>query len=75
LVEFDKATSKSSLSKIKDISKIEKLEENKWKLYSNKKEDLRIEISKFANDNGLLVLAMQKETQSLENVFKNLTLA
>jgi ABC-2 type transport system ATP-binding protein len=75
LVEFDKETSKIALNKINGISKVEALGDNEWKLYSNKKEDLRVEISKFANDNGLLVLAMQKEVQSLENVFKNLTLA
>lgn len=75
LVEFEGATSKNALSKIKGVSKVEELENNKWKLYSNEKEDLRKEVSKFANDNGLLVLTIQKETQSLENVFKNLTLS
>lgn len=75
LVEFEGTTSKNVLGKIKGVSKVEELENNKWKIYSNEKEDLRKEVSKFANDNGLLVLTIQKETQSLENVFKNLTLS
>lgn len=75
LVEFDGVTSKNQLKQIKGIDKVEHIIDNKWRLTSNNKEDLRIEISKFANDNSLLVLAMQKEVQSLENVFKNLTLA
>lgn len=75
LVEFDGITTKEQLKQIKGVAKVEYLQETKWRLTSNQKEDLRIEISKFANDNSLLVLAMQKEVQSLENVFKNLTLA
>lgn len=75
LVEFEGTTSKNALGKIKGVSKVEELEGNKWKIYSNEKEDLRKEVSRFANDNGLLVLTIQKETQSLENVFKNLTLS
>lgn len=75
LVEFEGNTNKNELNKINGVSKVDELEGNKWKIYSNEKEDLRKEISRFANDNGLLVLTIQKETQSLENVFKNLTLS
>ena len=52
---------------------MKQLNENEWEIISTQPEDLRAEISKFAGSKGLLVLSLQKETQKLENVFKELT--
>jgi len=73
IVEFDKEISKSILKNIDGLSQITNIEGNKWKLHSRNQDDFRIKVSKFANANNLLVLSMQKEIQSLENVFKDLT--
>ena len=73
LVEFDKAISKSAIKNIPNLSKSTNVEGNKWRLQSNEKEDFRVNVSKFANTNNLLILSMQVEVQSLENVFKKLT--
>ena len=73
LVEFDKETTKSQLSKIDKISNVKALEEGKWLLSTTSKEDIRPVISKYAQDNGLLVLTMQREEKSMEEVFKQLT--
>ena len=72
-VEFDKPVSKTELKQIVGVSKVKQLNENEWEIISTQPEDLRAEISKFAGSKGLLVLSLQKETQKLENVFKELT--
>jgi ABC-2 type transport system ATP-binding protein len=72
-VEFEKVISKTELKSIKGVEKVKQLEGNVWQLISTKPEDLRIEISKFAASKGVLVLSLQKETQKLENIFKELT--
>ncbi len=72
-VEFDKPVSKTELKQISGVSKVNELNANEWKIISTRTDDLRVEISKFANSKGLLVLSLQKETQKLESVFKELT--
>ncbi|MFT4696413.1 MAG: ABC-2 type transport system ATP-binding protein [Urechidicola sp.] len=72
-VEFEKIVSKTELKSIKGVEKVKQLEGNSWQLISTKPEDLRVEISKFASSKGILVLSLQKETQKLENIFKELT--
>lgn len=72
-VEFDKAISKTELKSIIGVQKVTDLGDNIWEIVSSKPEDLRAEISKFASSKGLLVLSLQKETQKLENIFKELT--
>lgn len=72
-VEFESVVSKTELKSIKGVDKVKQLEGNSWQLTSTKSEDLRVEISKFAASKGLLVLSLQKETQKLENIFKELT--
>lgn len=72
-VEFEKIVSKTELKFIKGVEKVKQLEGNSWQLISTKPEDLRVEISKFASSKGILVLSLQKETQKLENIFKELT--
>ncbi|MCH2234826.1 MAG: gliding motility-associated ABC transporter ATP-binding subunit GldA [Crocinitomicaceae bacterium] len=73
LVEFDKETTRSQLNKIDGINNVREVAENKWLLSTNQTEDIRPVISKFAQDNGLLVLTMNKEEKSMEEVFKELT--
>ena len=65
--------SKTELKSIVGVSKVTDLGENVWEIISSKPEDLRAEISKFAASKGLLVLSLQKETQKLESIFKELT--
>tara|TARA_R110002072_G_scaffold282761_1_gene445855 strand:+ start:80078 stop:80980 length:903 start_codon:yes stop_codon:yes gene_type:complete len=71
-VEFDGTVSKSQLSKITAVSKVEMLN-NGWLLESKENIDLRKTIAQFAQENKLLTLTLKKEEKSLEEVFKNLT--
>ena len=70
-VEFQGTVTKSQLSKIKEITKVETRSEG-WLLYSET-EDLRPYISKFSQENNLIILTLQLEQKSLSSVFKDLT--
>ena len=69
-VEFDKAISTKKLQTISGVSIVNPIEDNLFLLEPKSKIDLRPAISKFANENGLLILTLQKEEHSLEQAFK-----
>tara|TARA_B100000524_G_scaffold136749_1_gene68393 strand:+ start:6814 stop:7710 length:897 start_codon:yes stop_codon:yes gene_type:complete len=70
-VEFQEPVTKSQLSKIKEVKKVETRAEG-WLLYSEK-EDLRPHVSRFSQENNLVILTLQLEQKSLSSVFKDLT--
>jgi ABC-2 type transport system ATP-binding protein len=72
VVEFDKEVSKPQLEKIDGVSNVLNKTSNTWFL-EIKSDSVRNNIYQFAMQNELTVLTIQKETQSLESVFKNLT--
>jgi ABC-2 type transport system ATP-binding protein len=72
-VEFDKAFTKSELRKIEGISKISENGTNRWMLEAKATVDMRAAIFQFAVQNQAAVLEMQKQSLSLEDIFKELT--
>lgn len=72
-VEFDKEISKSQLKKIEGVTDARQLEGNTWLIETDADRDIRKDIFNYAVANGLSVLALQKEEQKLEDVFKQLT--
>lgn len=72
VVEFDKEVKKSQLEKIDGVSNVLNKTSNIWFL-EIKSDNVRNNIYQFAMKNELTVLTIQKETQSLESVFKTLT--
>lgn len=72
-VEFDKEIGRNKLASIPGVKNVKPVEGNIWVIEAEKQEDFRPVISRFASDNGMLILALRKEEQSLEEVFKNLT--
>lgn len=72
-VEFDGVVERKALLKIPGVRDAENLSGNNWRLKAVGKKDVRKEIARFAQQNGLLVLTLQKEEQSLEDAFKKLT--
>ena len=70
-VEFEGKVTKSQLSKIKDINKVDQKGKG-WLLYS-KSVDPRAEISRFSQEHNLIILTLQLEQKSLSSVFKDLT--
>lgn len=71
-VEFDKEVNKAQLEKIEGVSNVVNKTSNTWYL-EILSDIVRNNIYQFAMQNELTVLTIQKETQSLEKVFKNLT--
>jgi len=72
-VEFDKDISRNKLQSINGVSGVKRVENNMFLVEIKSKDDVRPAISQFANDNGVLILTMQKEEHSLEDAFKKLT--
>lgn len=73
IVEFDKTVNKSQLMKINGIGNAENSNGNTWIIESVADKDIRNDVFKFAVDNQLTVLTLQKNEQKLEEVFKELT--
>lgn len=73
IVEFDKPVSKSQLTKITAVEDAAQLEGNNWQIITRPDVDVRSDVFKFAVDNKLSVLGMQREERKLEDVFKELT--
>lgn len=73
-VEFDRKTSSKAIMNFLKASGITHIKDNKWQIEAKPDEDIRSEIFRFAVQNNLSVLAMQREEQSLEDVFRQLTI-
>ena len=72
-VEFDTEITRSQLMKINNVHSVKQLEGNQWLFASKGEGDLRVDISRFAKENDLLVLTIRLEEKSMEEVFKQLT--
>lgn len=71
-VEFDSVVSKAQLSKIPNVSKVESLN-NGWLIESLANDDLRKSVAQYAQQQNWLILTLNIEQKSLEEVFKELT--
>ncbi len=71
-VEFDKLVTVGELQKIEGVVQVKNSNNNIW-LFEIKEDAARNNIFQFAMQKEIVVLTMQKETQSLEAVFKKLT--
>jgi ABC-2 type transport system ATP-binding protein len=72
-VEFDKNPSESDLAGIVNVKTVSQLKENIWLIEAEGTEDIRPLIFSFAVKNNLTVLALQKQENNLEEVFRHLT--
>jgi ABC-2 type transport system ATP-binding protein len=71
-VEFDAKVTKAQLTKIVNVSKVEALN-NGWLIESRSTDDLRKLVSQHAQTQNWLILTLNIEQKSLEEVFKELT--
>jgi len=72
-VEFSDSIDETALLQIAGVTRAEHIRENSWRLQTDSDDDVRKAIFDFAVSKNLSVLAMQKEEQRLEDVFKELT--
>jgi len=73
VVSFDKDPDQKLFKELKNTKKYEKAGERTWKLLTDKPDELRKEIMQWALQHDLNINSIQKETQSLEDVFRTLT--
>jgi ABC-2 type transport system ATP-binding protein len=73
VVEFDKETDLLKLSEIKATNIIKPVGINTWQIEAEGEEDIRPAIFKFAVDNNLTVLSLNKRQSNLEEIFRHLT--
>lgn len=71
-VEFDNKVSTAQLKKIPNVSKVEGLN-NGWLIESLSNTDLRKEVAQYAQAQDWLILTLNIEQKTLEEVFKELT--
>lgn len=72
-VEFNKVVEELSLLSIRGVNSCRNLKGKLWELETDGQSDIREDIFKFAVENGLAVLSMQKSEKGLEEVFQQLT--
>lgn len=72
-VEFDKSTEEKKLKALQGVESVKHVKGNSWRLVTKPDMDIRPVLFKFAVDNGLSILEMQREEKKLEDVFKELT--
>lgn len=73
LVSFEKEISKDLIQKIVGVGKIENTGNMRWKLYTNKPDELRKAVMQWALNNDINISSLQSETQSMEDVFRSAT--
>ncbi len=71
-VEFQQEVSKSQLKKIKGVNGVESYHKG-FLLKSNSLDELKINVSQFTQENNLVIMALNTESKSLEEIFKDLT--
>jgi ABC-2 type transport system ATP-binding protein len=73
IVEFLGTVNVNSLKKINGIKTVTALGANRYALQAAKGEDIRADIFRFAVSNNLVIVEMQREVTTIENVFRTLT--
>lgn len=73
LVEFDKEPDEKMMKALPGVETLKKVKPNTWQLVTKPDMDIRPELFRYAVDNGLTVLEMQREEKKLEDIFKELT--
>lgn len=72
-VSFDAAVDEKLIKGLKNVKRYEHLGQNRWKLVTSKPDELRREVMQMALQHNININTLQSETQSLEDVFRNLT--
>ena len=71
-VEFQQEISKSQLKKVKGVDHVEEHEKG-FLLKGTSMEELKINVSRFAQENNMILMTLKSESKSLEEIFKYLT--
>lgn len=75
LVEFEGEVTAEQLMRLTGVQRVEHLDGAKFKLTAEKGIDIRPEVFRFAADRQLSLVGLKQEENSLENLFRELTLS
>ncbi|HXS35650.1 MAG TPA: gliding motility-associated ABC transporter ATP-binding subunit GldA [Flavipsychrobacter sp.] len=73
IITLESPIDEQLLKLLKNAEHYEKTGRLGWKLHTNKPEELRREVMEWALKNNINISSLQKETQSLEDIFRTLT--
>ena len=72
-VEFSENVEVSEIKRLKGVNKVESLGDNKYHLFSDSDSDVRPLLFNFAVGKSVEVLTLQKEEETMEQIFKDFT--
>jgi ABC-2 type transport system ATP-binding protein len=72
-VEFDKSPDEKKLKALRGVESIKRTKSNSYQIVTKPDTDIRPDLFRFAVENGMTVLELQREEKKLEDVFKELT--
>jgi ABC-2 type transport system ATP-binding protein len=72
-IEFDNPIEKSALEEINNVKTVKQINDKSWLIEAEGEEDIRPALFSFAVSNKIMVLALQKQENNLEEVFRRLT--
>lgn len=73
IVEFDREPNHHDLRRLKGVEELHAVRANTWQIITSPDQDIRPDLFRFAVENKLTVLEMQREERRIEDVFKELT--
>ncbi|CAN5615761.1 gliding motility-associated ABC transporter ATP-binding subunit GldA [soil metagenome] len=73
IVSFKETVDKNTLQNLDDVSKVEQLQTNSYQLQTDNPDSVRKQLLELSLKNNLNIVSLQSESNSLEEVFKNLT--
>jgi ABC-2 type transport system ATP-binding protein len=75
VVEFDGDVPTAALQNIRGVERVEKLGHSKFRIVAKSGVDIRAEVFRFSADKNLSLLGLRLEENSLEDIFRELTVA
>jgi ABC-2 type transport system ATP-binding protein len=75
VVQFEGNVRLDQLKLVRGVRDVQPMEDFRYRIVSEENVDLRPEIFRFAADNNLSLIGLKQEENSLENIFRDLTVA
>ena len=75
VVQFEGNVRLDQLKLVRGVRDVQPMEDFRYRIISEENVDLRPEIFRFAADNNLSLIGLKQEENSLENIFRDLTVA
>ncbi|MCC6185853.1 MAG: gliding motility-associated ABC transporter ATP-binding subunit GldA [Chitinophagaceae bacterium] len=73
LITLETIVPQALIMKIQGVGKIEDMGNMRWKLFTTKPDELRKAVMQWALNNDINISSLQSETQTMEDVFRNVT--